>query len=108
MENAIVPKTLLWFLLFPINRYAVVMFRKLYNIVNFHSANLAEFANYQDTQGTKLLLAESTLAFIVFVISVTWYSIFAYGTINQICTNLDIYCFTIKQMKEETLKKKNK
>jgi len=43
------------------------------------------------------LFSEQNVALIVFLINLFWYLIFVFGTIGQICRELDINCLTLKE-----------
>jgi len=90
-------KSSFWFLLFPLNRYAASIFRKFYSCCLLLIALLTEHQSATDSKGHRMMFSEETVALTVLLINLLWYSIFVVGTIQQICSNLDIYCLSIKQ-----------
>ena len=71
MKMNLIPGSFLWFLLFPVNRYAIALIPAL---EPYSRGFLAD--------GTSVLLTESYVAVIVFTITFTWYLAWCASTIT--------------------------
>jgi hypothetical protein len=81
-----IPKTTLWYLLFPLNRA----------MAGYLTSDLAS-----TTSSAPIIVKEDQLALFIFIVTLARYSHFAIGTVKQICNALDIWCFSIKSEKDK-------
>ena len=85
MDMATIPRSFLWFSLFPLNRYAITLIPQL---ESYSTAKLSD--------GSPLLVTEERVAASIFILTLFWYVLWCVRTINQICDFLDIHCLSIK------------
>ena len=72
MNMKLIPGSFFWFLLFPINRYAI----------QFVPALKPYSRGFKSDDGSLLLLYESYVAAIIFTITLVWYLMWCASTIN--------------------------